>query len=98
MISMSENATNKKAVIKELIETGKQKGVLTLKEIEDALAEFELDAEQIEKIHEHLDAQGVTVVGDMDSELAKIDEAEGADDPEDLSVPEGVSIDDQVRM
>ena len=98
MISMSENATNKKAVIKELIETGKQKGVLTLKEIEDALAEFELDAEQIEKIHEHLDAQGVTVVGDMDSELAKIDEAEGADDPEDLSVPEGVSIDDHVRM
>ncbi|MBQ3110806.1 MAG: RNA polymerase sigma factor RpoD [Clostridia bacterium] len=95
---MSENATNKKAVIKELIEAGKQKGVLTAKEIEDALGEFELDAEQFEKIHELLDAQGITVVGDMDSELAKIDESEAAEDPEDLSVPEGVSIDDHVRM
>jgi membrane protein insertase Oxa1/YidC/SpoIIIJ len=50
MISMSENANNKKAAIKELLELGKQKGVLTAKEIEEALAEFEFDAEQLEKL------------------------------------------------
>lgn len=97
---MSENnAANKKAAIKELLEAGKQKGILSLKEIEEALSEFELDADQIEKIHEHLDALGVTVVGDMDSELAKIDESQdAANSDDDLSVPEGVSIDDHVRM
>ncbi len=96
---MSENAaTNKKAVIKDLLEKGKQKGVLTEKEIEDALSEFELDADQIEKIHETLDSLGVDVIGDMDTELAKIDETATPEDPDDLSVPEGVSIDDHVRM
>ncbi|MBQ6795243.1 MAG: RNA polymerase sigma factor RpoD [Clostridia bacterium] len=95
---MSENTNNKKAAIKELIESGKQKGILTAKEIEEALAEFELDAEQFEKLHERLDEQGITVVGDMDSELAKIDESTSEENPEDLSVPEGVSIDDHVRM
>ena len=96
---MSENAaTNKKAAIKDLLEKGKQKGVLTEKEIEDALSEYELDAEQIEKIHETLDSLGVDVIGDMDTELAKIDETETPEDPDDLSVPEGVSIDDHVRM
>ena len=96
---MSENAANnKKAAIKDLLEKGKQKGVLTEKEIEDALSEFELDPEQIEKIHETLDSLGVDVIGDMDTELAKIDETETPEDPDDLSVPEGVSIDDHVRM
>ena len=95
---MSENANNKKAAIKELLELGKQKGVLTAKEIEEALSEFEFDAEQLEKLHERLDDQGITVVGDMDSELAKIDESATEENPEDLSVPEGVSIDDHVRM
>ena len=96
---MSENAANnKKAAIKDLLEKGKQKGVLTEKEIEDALSEYELDAEQIEKIHETLDSLGVDVIGDMDTELAKIDETETPEDPDDLSVPEGVSIDDHVRM
>ncbi len=100
---MSENANSnvnsKKNVIKELVEKGKRKGVLTEKEIEDALSEFELDPEQIEKIHETLDSMGVDVIGDMDSELAKIDESASEDDSEeDLSVPEGVNVDDHVRM
>ncbi len=97
---MSENtgANNKKQAIKDLLEKGKQKGVLTEKEIEEALSELELDADQIEKIHETLDSFGVDVIGDLDSELAKIDETETPDDPEDLSVPEGISVDDHVRM
>jgi RNA polymerase primary sigma factor len=94
----ANNINNKKNIIKDLVEKGKQKGVLTEKEIEDALAEYELDAEQIEKVHETLDSMGIDVIGDMDSELAKIDESVPVDDEEDLSVPEGVSVDDHVRM
>ena len=98
MSENTNNAGNKKAVIKDLLEKGKQRGELTVKEIEEALAEFELDADQIEKLHETLDSLGVEVIGDFDSELAKIDEVAIEEDPEDLSVPEGVSVDDHVRM
>ena len=37
---------NKKALIKELMEQGKKKGILSYKEIIDALSEIELDTEQ----------------------------------------------------
>lgn len=40
------------ARIEELIETGKQNGVLTYKEVMDTLNELELDAEQIERIYD----------------------------------------------
>ncbi len=95
----NNNVPNKKNAIKELLDKGKQKGILTEKEIEDALSEIELDAEQIEKIHETLDSMGIEVIGDMESELAKVDEPDlSEEDPEDLSLPEGVNIDDHVRM
>ena len=38
--------------VKELIEKGKSKGVLTYKEIMDMLEEIELEADQIGKIYE----------------------------------------------
>ncbi|MEE0867759.1 MAG: RNA polymerase sigma factor RpoD [Clostridia bacterium] len=95
---MSE-AVNKKQIIKELIEKGKQKGMLTEKEIEDSIAEIELDVEQIEKIHDNLEALGIDIVGDIDQEIKKMDAVEiTEEDLEDLSVPEGINVDDHVRM
>ena len=45
---MSETDNKKTlAVVKELIEKGKQKGMLSEQEIEDALSEIELEVEQI---------------------------------------------------
>ncbi len=93
---MSDNV-NKKMVVKELIEKGKQKGMLTEQEIEEALAELELDVEQIEKIHDNFEALGIDIVGDIDAEIQKIEDTD-EDDLEDLSVPEGVNVDDHVRM
>ena len=90
---------NKKntATIKELIEKGKQKGMLTEQEIEDTLAELELDAEEIEKIHDNIEEIGIEIVGsDIDQEIKKIEISE--EDLEDLSVPEGINVDDHVRM
>ena len=92
---MSEQV-NKKAIVKELLEKGKQKGILTEKEIEASLSELDLDVEQIEKIHDNFEALGIDIVGDIDQEIQKIEISD--DDLEDLSVPEGVNVDDHVRM
>ena len=89
-------AVNKKTIVKELIDKGKQKGMLTEQEIEDALSELELDADQIEKIHDNFEALGIDIVGDIEQEIKKIEISE--EDLEDLSVPEGINVDDHVRM
>ena len=95
---MSETV-NKKQIIKDLLERGKQKGMLTEKEIEDSISEIELDVEQIEKIHDNLEALGIDIVGDIDQEIKKMDVVEiTEEDLEDLSVPEGINVDDHVRM
>lgn len=85
----------KKVILKDLVEKGKAKGVLTYKEIMDAFEEVELEPDQIEKIYETVENMGIDVIGDIDSELEDIQISE---EDMDLSVPEGVSIDDPVRM
>lgn len=83
-----KNEEMKKAKVKELIEKGKQKGVLTYKEIMDMLEDVDLEPDQIEKIYEALEALDIDV----------LDEEAEEDDDDDLEVPEGVSVDDPVRM
>jgi RNA polymerase primary sigma factor len=87
--------TNRKSILKELAEKGKSKGMLTYKEIMDAFEEVELEPEQIEKIYETVENMGIDVVGDIDAE---IQEMQNAEEELDLSLPEGISIDDPVRM
>jgi RNA polymerase primary sigma factor len=82
--------------IGELLELGKSKGVLTYKQIMDALEELELDQEQIERIYDHIEALNIDVVEevevptDINEEIAEIETA--------LASTEGVNIDDPVRM
>ena len=90
---MKANNENRKAILKELIEKGKAKGMLTYKEIMDAFEEIELDPNQIDKIYETVENMGIDVVGDFDEEIEEI-----TDEDLDLSIPEGISIDDPVRM
>ncbi|MGI6778644.1 MAG: RNA polymerase sigma factor RpoD [Acetivibrionales bacterium] len=85
----------KKGILKELVERGKSKGTLTYKEIMDAFEEVELEPEQIEKIYETMEKMGIDVIGDIESELEEIQVSE---EDMDISVPEGISIDDPVRM
>jgi RNA polymerase primary sigma factor len=82
--------------IKELIETGKAKGVLTYTEIMDMLEEIDLEPDQIEKVYESLESLGIDVVGGTEAESDLQDEPEEKET--DISVPEGISIDDPVRM
>jgi RNA polymerase primary sigma factor len=90
------NANNsRKSILKELVEKGKSKGMLTYKEIMDAFEEVELEPDQIEKIYETVENMGIDVVGDIDAEIQDIQLTE---EELDLSLPEGISIDDPVRM
>jgi len=89
------NPANRKAILKELVERGKSKGMLTYKEIIDAFEEVDLQPEQIEKIYETVENMGIDVVGDIDAE---VQELQNVEEDLDLTLPEGISIDDPVRM
>jgi len=89
------NNASRKSILKELVEKGKSKGMLTYKEIMDAFEEVELEPEQIEKIYETVENMGIDVVGDIDEEIKDLQNTE---EEIDLSLPEGISIDDPVRM
>ncbi len=93
---MSSNSIEtRKQVIKSLLEKGKKKGILTYKEIIDALEEIEMDPSQIEKVYENIERIGIEIVGNMDEELEEI---KAEEEEIDISVPEGISFDDPVRM
>mgnify|MGYP004517570767 CR=1 FL=1 len=81
--------------VNQLIETGKKKGVLSYKEINDALADVEIDVNDLESIYEKLDNAGVEIVENFDAELEDI---QANEEEIDLSIPEGVGLDDPVRM
>lgn len=89
--NMKDKGT-KMALVKRLIEKGKKSGTLTYKEIMDELDEIDLSPEQIEKIYEVLETMGIDVIGDIQDEMTDVGE------DLDLSIPEGIAIDDPVRM
>ncbi len=58
-------AQEKKALLKELIETGKAKGKLTTKELSDALEELDYDVEQVDKLYDMFEQNNIEIVEDM---------------------------------
>ena len=91
------NAEVMEARVRELIETGKSKGVLTYKEIVEMLGDVELDSEQFDRILDTLSGLNIDVV--KDEAIPDVDPLpDVAEEEIDISVPEGISIDDPVRM
>ncbi len=95
----------------ELLELAKKKkNVLEYQEISDFYKDQPLDVDQMEKVFDFLEASGVDVLritGNSGEDMILDDDVDidGLDDEEeveldkiDLSVPEGVSIEDPVRM
>ena len=94
----------------ELLEFAKKKkNVLEYQEISDFFKDQPLDADQMEKVFDFLEASGVDVLRitenadslilDDDIVMENLDDEEEVElDKIDLSVPEGVSIEDPVRM
>ena len=93
----STNVEATKARINELIETGKSKGTLTYNEIVKMLGDVEMDSEQFDKVLDTLSSLNIEVVKDDAIPEADLN-AEPEPEDLDLSVPEGISIDDPVRM
>ncbi|MGN0145406.1 MAG: RNA polymerase sigma factor RpoD [Clostridium sp.] len=81
----------KMQAVKELLDKGKKSGSLTYKEIMEAMDHIDLSPEQIEKIYEAIEMMNIEIIGD-NNDAADIEEEI------DLSVPEGIAIDDPVRM
>ena len=86
----------KKDIKRELIDKGKKKGVLTFKEISDAFEDIEVTPEEIERLYDIFEKESIELVEDLDKELEEIEVSK--EELEDLSVPEGINIDDHVKM
>jgi len=84
----------KMSTVKQLIDSGKKAGFLTYKEIMDTLETIDLSPEQIEKVYEMLETLGIEIIGDME----EFNPDQVVEEEIDLSIPEGISIDDPVRM
>ena len=104
---MEENTQKFLERMKELVALGKKKkSVLEVQEINDFFADIELSPDQMEKVFDYLEANNIDVLrisADVDDTDVDIDDMISGEDEVDmehidLSVPEGVSIEDPVRM
>ncbi len=92
----------------------KKKNTLEINEINDMLKDVDLDEKKTEKVYDELDKAGIDVLrisdnivgeeeddlletADIDSEISGLDEIEEISKI-DLSIPEGVSLEDPVRL
>lgn len=80
-----------RARLEQLINLAKdKKGVLEQSDITDAFVDLDIDPSKIEQIYEYLEAQNIDIIGN----IADADEENEID----FTLPEGISIDDPVRM
>lgn len=90
--------------LKSLLELGKKKrNILEYQEISDFFRDMNFDEEKMEKVLDFLEANKVDVLrisdgDDEDDDIILDDEDEVEVEKIDLSVPEGVSVEDPVRM
>ena len=92
----------KRSIVKELVELGKQEGQLTNQDILDAIGELDIDPEKLEKLYDTIEAQGIEIVEDLED--IKIDDIELGiveNKDEDGSAPaaeQSMAIDDPVKV
>ena len=93
---MMSDMETKKAALRSLLEIGKKKGFLTHKEILASFDDIEINPKEYELVLDAFEKEGIEVVEDMEKELEEIEISK--EELEDLSIPEGISIDDHVKM
>lgn len=87
--------SEKEDKIAEIIDKGRKKGALTYKEINDALAGAEIESELLDKLLAALEEMKIEVLDDAGKSG---EEAQDVDKAVEIAVPEGINIDDPVRM
>ena len=102
---MDENIVKFQEKLRELVSLGKKKkGILEIQEINDFFSDMELDSDQMEKVFDYLEANNVDVLrisnddDDIPYDIVMSDEDDIDVEKIDLSVPDGISIEDPVRM
>ena len=84
-------------VISELLERGKQSGKLSTKEITDAIEEMDIDAEQINKLYDDLEANNIEIVDDIAPD--DLNNALDFNSEEDADFSsDGIAVDDPVKV
>ncbi len=95
------NGVSLEQIKKQLLAKAKAVGEISMKEVSDTLAFFELENEEIFNFADEIEKSDVTVEGKEEFEeesLTKQETSEEVFDLNDLSVPPGVKINDPVRM
>ncbi len=91
------HADEKLDKVNELLEAGKEKGTLSMKEIMEQLIELELEPNQFDKILNELENTGIEVINDI-RPVAEAKDDEEEKEKIDTSIPDGINVDDPVRM
>ena len=104
MAQEQEQRLNFQQKLIEILEIGKKKkNMLEYQEIADFFKDLNLDPEKFEMVIDYLEQNGIDVLkisndDDVDDDIILDDEDEVEVEKIDLSVPEGVSVEDPVRM
>lgn len=80
-------------MLKQLIEKGKKEGHLSHEEIAEKLQNFEMDSDMMDDFFDQLNDNDITLVNEKDHS-----DTDAKLNPNDLSAPPGVKINDPVRM
>lgn len=104
MAQEQEQRLNFQQKLIEILELGKKKkNMLEYQEIADFFKDLNLDPEKFEMVIDYLEQNGIDVLkisndDDVDDDIILDDEDEVEVEKIDLSVPEGVSVEEPVRM
>ena len=98
---MDNNMTEKKVDVEELIQKGKS-GSLSNNDLEVAFEGLDYDLENLDKLYETLEDNGISLPGDMDTDMdeieSEVERFSKSESMEKLLEQEGLAIDDPVRM
>lgn len=87
--------------ISKLLDKGKKTGVLTYNEIMESLQSVDMSPDEIDELYDTFTKHGIDII-DNGNDIGPDDDSNLKDDEDDididLSIPEGINIDDPVRM
>ena len=98
------NKNHSSAIVENLLSKGtKNGGTLTYGELVEALQQEDLTPDEIDRMYDTFSQQGIEIVDDSSTtdvgdDDIDMDDKDAEEVEIDLSVPEGISIDDPVRM
>ena len=95
--------SEKKVDMRDLIEKGKSKGSLSNNDIMEAIDFSDYDIDQLEKLYETLESNGIEVTSyinpaEFDDIDTEVEQMENSEEMEKVLSQEGLAIDDPVRM